>query len=130
MPHMVMEHSVDPSKDLLDRLGSLDGVEVFHNQALVAIYLRPQKTASGIYLTDQTRNEDIFQSKVGLLVKTGDTAFVAEGEWWQGIEPISPGNWLVFRPSESWSVTVNGVVCRIIEDINVRGRVSHPDTVW
>jgi hypothetical protein len=130
MPHMVMEHSIDPATSLLDQLGDVRDIEVFHNQALIAVYLRPQKTASGIYLTDQTRNEDIYQSKIGLLIKTGDTAFVEGDGWWSNIDPVSPGNWLVFRPSESWSITVNGVICRIIDDINVRGRVSHPDMVW
>ena len=130
MPHMVMEHAVDPAKALWDALGDLSGVEVLHNQALVAVYMRPQKTASGIYLTDQTRNEDIYQSKVGLLIKTGNTAFVPGEGWWENVETFVLGDWLVFRPSESWSITVNGVVCRVIDDINVRGRVKHPDTVW
>jgi hypothetical protein len=40
------------------------------------------------------------------------------------------GDWIVFRPSDSWSITVNGVLCRILEDMSVRGRVTAPDLVW
>jgi hypothetical protein len=25
---------------------------------------------------------------------------------------------------------VNGVLCRIFDDINIKGRVPHPDAVW
>lgn len=135
MPHMLMKHEKDPAEELVAALGDLSGVEIFHNQVLVAVYLRPQQTASGLFLTDQTRNEDIYQSKVGLLVKAGGNAFQREaGSSWftEALEkPFELGkSWLVFRPSESWSITINNVVCRIVDDINIRGRVSHPDTAW
>ncbi len=70
MPFMLMEHEVDPKEKLLKDLGDLSEVEIFNNQLLVAVYLRPEKTKSGFYLPDQNRAEDQFQSKVGLLVKT------------------------------------------------------------
>ena len=39
-------------------------------------------------------------------------------------------DWVVFRPSDGWSVTVNKVICRILDDTNVRGRIQQPDQVW
>lgn len=130
MPSMVMEHAVDPKKKLLDELGDLSKIEIFNNQILVAVYIRPQKTKSGIYLTDKTTEEDRYQSKVGLVIKKGSTAFVDEaGNWFKDVD-INVNDWIVFRPSDGWNITVNHVLCRILDDITVRGRVDHPDRVW
>ena len=130
MPYMVMEHEDDPAKPLLEQAGDLSSVEVFNNQLLVAVYVRPQKTKSGIILTDKTTDEDRYQSKVGLVLKKGSSAFNDNtGEWFNGVE-INEGDWIVFRPSDGWSVTVNGQLCRMIDDVNVRGRIDHPDRVW
>ena len=130
MPFMLMEHDADPKGKLLEELGDLSSVEVFNNQLLVAVYLRPQKTKSGIYLTDNTTEEDKYQSKVGLVIKKGPSAFEDEkGEWFKGIE-INEGDWIVFRPSDGWNITVNGVLCRMIDDMNIKGRIDSPDRVW
>lgn len=130
MPVALMAHDADPRAEKLAEIGDISGFELFHNQVLCAVYLRPQKTKSGIYLTDSTLDEDKYQSKVGLVVKMGPSAFVdPEGKWFRDIK-AEMNDWAVFRPSESWSVTVNGVLCRILDDINIRGRVAHPDQVY
>ena len=130
MPAMQMDHAVDPKIALLKEIGSIDAVEVFNNQLLVAVYIRPQKTKSGIILTSQTTDEDRYQSKVGLVIKAGPKAFEDKsGEWFSGVE-IHENDWVVFRPSDGWSITVNGVLCRMIEDVNVKGRIDQPDRVW
>ncbi len=129
MPHMLMAHEEDPRAKLRDELGDISGVELFHNQVLLAVYIRPQKTKSGLYLTDKHTDEDRYQSKVGLLVKKGPLAFEQDGNWFTGLE-FKEDDWLVFRPSDGWSITVNGVLCRIFDDINIKGRVPHPDAVW
>jgi co-chaperonin GroES (HSP10) len=126
---MMMSHEEDPRKKLLDELGDITGVELFHNQVLLAVYIRPQKTRSGLYLTDKHTDEDRFQSKVGLMVAKGPQAFEQDGNWFDGLS-FKEGDWLVFRPSDGWSITVNGVLCRIFDDINIKGRVPHPDAVW
>ena len=130
MSFMVMEHEVDPKEKLIADVGDTSSVEIFNNQILVAVYIRPKKTKSGIYLTDKTTDEDRFQSKVGLVIKKGPTAFVdPDGKWFNDVS-VDLGEWVVFRPSDGWSITVNGVLCRILDDISVRGRISSPDTVW
>lgn len=130
MPYMVMQHEDDPAKPLWDQAGDLSSIEVFNNQLLVAVYVRPQKTKSGIYLTDKTTEEDRYQSKVGLVLKKGPSAFNdTTGEWFNGVS-INEGDWIVFRPSDGWSIVVNGQLCRMIDDVNIRGRIDHPDRVW
>jgi co-chaperonin GroES (HSP10) len=127
---MIMTHDIDPKDDLLNQIGSLDDFEIFNNQILCAVYVRPEKTKSGIYLTDKVRDEDKFQGKVGLIMKMGPEAFKDNsGEWFSNVG-FSTHDWVVFRPSDGWNITVNGVLCRIIDDINVRGRIQHPDQVW
>jgi len=130
MPPMIMQHEVDPKSKLLAELGDLSSVELFNNQILVATYIRPQKTKSGIYLTDKTTDEDKFQSKVGLLVQTGPSAFEHNDEGWFLGEEFELNDWLVFRPSDGWSITIHGVLCRILSDTQVKGRVQNPDEVW
>jgi co-chaperonin GroES (HSP10) len=130
MPFMLMNHDVDPAKVILDEIGDTSKVEVFNNQLLVAVYIRPEKTKSGLLLPGQTRDEDKFQSKVGLVLKKGPSAFQdTSGEWFQDID-IDVNEWIIMRSSDGWSITVNGVLCRMIDDMNVRGRVDHPDRVW
>ena len=130
MPFMLMNHEVDPAKVILDEIGDTSKVEVFNNQLLVAVYIRPEKTKSGLLLPGQTRDEDKFQSKVGLVLKKGPSAFQdTSGEWFQDID-IDINEWIIMRSSDGWSITVNGVLCRMIDDMNVRGRVDHPDRVW
>ena len=129
MPQMMMDHDGDPRQKLLEELGDISEIELFHNQVLLAVYLRPTKTKSGLILTDSHVDEDRYQSKVGLLVKSGPQAFEQDGNWFSGLN-FADHDWLVFRPSDGWSITVNGVLCRIFDDINIRGRVPPPDAVW
>jgi hypothetical protein len=137
MPAMLMAHEVDPRQELLDRVGTLKDFEVFHNQALCAVYVRPDvKTVGGLLLPDATREEDKHQGKVGLIVKLGPTAFQADpNNAWKWPEDMGLHDWVYYRASDGWAVTVIGskgdkVLCRVLDDTDIRGRIPHPDTVW
>ena len=130
MPPMKMAHAKDPRDELLNEVGNIKEVEIFNNQILCAIYIRPQKTASGIILTEKYVDEDKYQGKVGLVLKMGPDAFVDEsGKWFKNMK-IKVGDWVVFRPSDGWSVSINGKSCRILDDVAIRGRVKSPDIIW
>ncbi len=134
MPAALMLHEVDPRERILDEVGDLSGVEIFNNQVLCAVYKRPEKTKGGILLPGSNLDEDKYQSKVGLILKMGSSAFTSDSEWFRGVEIVEK-DWVVFRPSDGWNITLktrNGteVLCRIIDDVNVKGRVEHPDLVW
>ena len=128
MAHAQMQHEIDPAQALAESLGDLSGIELFHNQVLVAVYQRPEKTKSGLYLAAATRDEDKYQSKIGLVVMKGPSAFVSTGEW--QFPEIELNDWVIFRPSDGWNTGVNGVLCRILVDTSVKGRVENPDLVW
>jgi co-chaperonin GroES (HSP10) len=130
MPHMNMTHEEDPRELILQALGDIEKFKVFHNEVVVAVYLRPEKTKSGIYLPDQHRDEDRHQSKVGLVVKMGSEAFDdPNGNWFRGMD-VKLHDWVVYRPSDGWTITVNNVLCRALKDTNIRGSVPHPDMIW
>ena len=130
MPHVKMMHDVDPKAALLKALGKFDDFEVWHNFVLLAIYKRPEMTAGGIALTGKHLDEDYIQGKVGLVLKTGPDAFRdPAGKWFSGVT-VAPNDWVVFRASDGWSITVNEVPCRMIEDTALKGRIQSPDRVW
>jgi len=130
MPFMRMNHSVDPAKILMDELGNLDDIQVFNNEVMVAIYVRPEKTNSGIILPGATRDEDRYQGKVGLVVKMGLQAFDdPNNNWFKGTK-VKVGDWVYFRVTDGWSINVHGVSCRMIDDTDVRGMTKYPDAVW
>lgn len=133
MPSIAMQHKTDPAAVIWKALGSLEGIEIFHNQVLVVVYIRPEKTAGGIILADVTggmRDEDKWQGKVGLIVKTGEVAFDdPNGVWFKDVN-LGIGDWAIFRPSDGWSITINGVLCRILDDTTIRGKTDNPDRVF
>lgn len=130
MPAGTMYHSVDPKQALQAEVGDISDFEVFHNEVVVAVYLRPEKTAGGIILTDMNRDEDRYQSKVGLVVKTGPDAFEDDsGKWFKGVQ-VKVGDWVWFKPSDGFNITVNKVLCRALKDTHIRGTVAHPDQLW
>jgi co-chaperonin GroES (HSP10) len=130
MPYMIMVHDVDPKQHILDEIGDISGLVLFNNQVLVGTYVRPEKTVKGLYIPETNRENDKYQSKVGLILKTGPSAFVDDsGQWFDGVE-INVGDWVVHRPSDGWQITINGMSCRILDDTSVRGTIQHPDMVW
>lgn len=130
MSSITMLHEKDPKRVLLEQVGDTSSIEIFNMQVLVAVYIRPEKTKGGLFLSDKSRDEDRYQSKVGLILKKGPTAFVdKDGEWFSGLD-INEGDWVVFRPSDGWNITINGTLCRMLDDMSVRARIAHPDQVW
>lgn len=127
---IVQYDTSDARKDLLAAVGDISKFEVFNNQVLVAVYVRPEKTKGGIYLTPQAKDEDKYQSKVGLILKMGPSAFVDETQsWFKGVT-IKENDWIIFRPSDGWQMLVNGTACRMLDDTVVRGRIPNPDMIW
>lgn len=130
MVTMVMDHDIDPKEKLLKELGDLSKIEIFNNQILCAVYIRPNKTKSGLYLSDNVVAEDRYQGKVGLLVGMGPMAFQDDSGQWFNNASFNMHDWLVFRPSEGWSITINGVLCRVLSDTQVKIRIPSPDAAW
>jgi co-chaperonin GroES (HSP10) len=128
-----MPKEIDEKKDILDRIGDLDGFEIANNELLLAIYMRPEKTAGGIILTPTNLKEDLYQAKAHLVLKIGP------GCKFPNLD-IKLGDWVVVKPSDAWSMDVIAlpnvmdrklfVPCRMAFDDQIRARLSHPAMVW
>lgn len=127
---MVMEHAVDPREVLMSSIGDLSQIKVYNNWMLLAVYKRPEKTKGNIFLPDTVRKEDEYQGKVGLLVKKGPLAFVDDDNTSFAGQTADVGDWIAFRVSDGWSLEVNGVLCRMIQDTQVRLSGPTPDFVF
>jgi co-chaperonin GroES (HSP10) len=125
-----MRHDIDPKEEILNEIGDISDIEIFHNQVMIAIYIRPDTTKGGIIIPGKTRDEDRYQGKVGLILKKGADAFIdPSGKWFRGVS-IDIHDWVVFRPSDGWQITVHDKLCRILDDTDIRGRIPAPDVVW
>jgi co-chaperonin GroES (HSP10) len=132
-----MDNTEDPREALLKKAGDLSGIEVLGSDVLLLTYMRPERTRSGIILTDNQRHEDAYQGKCYLVGKLGPAAFVdSEGHKFRDIKE---GDWVAARASDGLAITLNpansvssadAVPARIIQDINIRLRLSAPDIVY
>lgn len=124
---MRMHHDVDPATELLAKIGDLKGFEVLNSYVLYAIYERPLITKGGIHITQTSAAEDEYQGKAGLVLKIGPIVNVDATE--RGTE-LKPGMWIAVRPSDGWSIKVNGVLCRMINEKSIHMTIPAPDAVW
>ena len=135
MPALHAVHDGDPRKELMKKAGKLVDTELMGNAILVAVYMRPKMARYGtlsLELTDPTRKEDEYQGKVGLVIALGPMAYVDDELTQFHGQRVKVGDWVVFRPSEGWSVTLtrNQVPCRMLTEGNIRMKIPSPDMVW
>lgn len=130
MRAMKMVHEGDPAKEILARVGELDQVQIFGNYVLLGVYERPEKTKSGLYLSQQTRQEDQYQGKAALVLKKGPHAFVSDTDYDFKGQDVAIGDWVAIFVSDGRKVVVNGQLCRLVEDQHIRMKIPAPDIVY
>ena len=129
--------------EILKKLGDVSGFEIAQNELLLAIYVRPEFTPGGIIQVPQTLKEDIYQGKVGLVVKIGEHCRFDRADPYTGIVagvPISLHDWVIVRPSDTWALDLNMrpdilrrddfVPCRLVKDNQIRAKIANPAMVW
>ena len=127
---MKMVHEQDPREYILEQLaGEQDKIDLFGARVLVATYIRPERTVGGIILTDGVRKEDVFQGRVGLVLKLGPAAFKDTKDVQFYGKTLNVGDWAYYRPSDGVGIAVNGVMCRVIEDVMIDGTTEDVDVV-
>ena|ERR1700761_3684094 len=137
----------DPSaalkRDILAKIGDVSEFEIARDEILLAIYQRPATTSGGIVLPNQNLKEDIYQGKVGLVLRIGEHCQFERVDPYTNKKtgiPISIHDWVVVRPSDTWALDINMrsdalsskdfVACRLVRDENIRAKISHPGCVW
>lgn len=118
------------AEEIKESLGDLSGLSIMHNQILVGIWMRPEKTAGGIILTEKTVEEDKWQGKVGLVMAKGPLAFINDGANDFHGQDVEVGDWVIYRVSDGFSIDINGTHCRLLEDVHIKGRVSDPTVIY
>jgi hypothetical protein len=130
------ERSADQSfADMVrEKIGSLDGYTVMGSSVLVATYIKPRKTAGGIFLTEKTVDEDRWQGKVGLVLKLGEDAFrytyTSGGAYdYTGPKP-EVGTYIAFHTSDAREVGIKGISCKLIDASLIKLIVPNPDDIY
>lgn len=109
---------------------ALDEIEVMGNQILVGIYMPPPVTKGGIIRPRDNIDESKFQGKAFLVLKKGPLAFVDGGNISFKGQNIEEGDWVVGRVSDGWQLKLNGVECRMFDDIHIKLKIQNPDMVY
>lgn len=122
----IADSSTDPKDALLDALGKHDS-DILHSQVLVAIYVRPSKTAGGILLPDKVIEEDRFQGTVGLVVGLGPGAFKDDNIAQFHGKKLKVGDWVMFVAADGVALYINEVPCRLFSDTRILMKVKNPE---
>ena len=134
----------NPAEPLLAAAGDMSDYEVFHNLVLVATYIPPPKVMKGpngedviFHDIDNVQAENRFQGKTGLVLMVGPNAFKDDKVATFGGKILKPGDWVIYRPSDGHELFIRdrrkfneGLSCRLIEDVFIRGRVKDPSLVY
>lgn len=124
-----ISESADPKSAIIEAVGDLSNYDLFFNQILIGIYVRSNVTRGGIIRPQDNVKEDEYQGKVGLVLKVGPTAFKSEDEDFMG-QSVEPGDWVVYRASDGWQLTIRDTACRILTDRNIRLRIKDPSDIF
>ncbi len=136
MPYVKVEHKVDPKQKILDDLGDIfDKIKLTNNQVAVVVYQRPTTTTLGgkdFFLSDETVKEDQYQSKVGLIVAMGPTAFQSNSDWVFAEDDsiFKLHEWVALPPAAANTMMINGILCRVCQDTTIKAWVSDPDIIY
>ena len=116
-----------------------DGLASFEIQlqgVLIATYIRPTEAkieGSSLLVPHEVVKDDPYQSKVGMVLKRGPTAFVDDGNCQFHGFNCEPGDWVLFRASEGLKFSLGGsggIDCRLLADVYVKMKFPHPDMVF
>jgi hypothetical protein len=124
-----VSQSDDPKTEMMRKVGDLSGVEVMYNMVLVATFIRPSKTKGGIIRPDQNVEEDVWQGKVGLVMKCGPDAFRDDHDFTFNGQKARLGEWVVFKVGDAWQLLVGDWPCRLVRDSAIKMKLANPNSV-
>lgn len=136
-------------------VGDITDFDLFGKHVLIAVFCRPNVTPNGIYLTVKEVQEDWYQTKGGLLLKAGPSAFTGDDDYIKGMydgRPPQVGEWLFANASAGIQIHLcgdgasrpqgrdhrgeamdlfmwDGWPCRIMGDDNLLGRIAKPQQI-
>lgn len=130
---MKVSAAVDHKQAIIEAVGDVSTFSLLGSDVLVGIKPEKAKTAGGIFLPDSKLNEGRWQSKVGLILAMGPTAFKYDPDnpacAYEGNKP-KIGDWVVSYPHESREIGIRSGYCRIVSDKVIRMATTDPDAVY
>ena len=131
MKALRMEHLIDPKVDLQMRTAQyIEDFDPIADEVMCAIYRRPTRTKSGLIITDQQQEEDIWQGKVGLILKMGPLAFSEDTDHHWGGKIPQVGDWVLWRVGDTFTFLLGDVHCKSVKDGNIKAILKKPDIVF
>jgi co-chaperonin GroES (HSP10) len=121
--------ATDTKAEILKHLGDLSTIDVMYNMILLAFYVKPGITKGGIILADQTKEEDIWQGKVGMVVKWGKDAFQDDEDMKFNGQRAGLGEWVVFKIGDGWRVQIRDWPCCLVRDSSIKMKVTDPSII-
>lgn len=120
--------AVAESKRVFQTIGTYLGlIEIAHNDILVAKYI-PEKLGN-LVMSSETKNEQRWQNKCGLVLKYGPMAKEDGFKY-------DAGDWVFYRTSDGEEIDVkceNDAMmahCLYLSPAHIVGRVLNPDVIW
>ena len=121
--------SATPYAEIFKKVGDLSGLEVMYNMVLLACYVKPERTRGGIILTDQSKEEDIWQGKVGMVLKLGRDAFQDDDDVSFNGQSAAVGEWVVFKVGDAWQIQIRDWPCRLVRDSAIKIKTDDPSII-
>lgn len=115
-------------------VGDLSKIEVMGSRLLVGIYIEPSKrnfSGKEFFLAKDTLKESVYQGTVGVVLKTGKSAFKDDADnkvFFHGQE-AKEGDWVAFRAGDAKRCQIKGIDCRFVEDTLIDMIVADPNIV-
>ena len=101
---------------------------------MVATYIPPEKTAGGIIVPRKSLDENVYQGKVGMVVKIGESAFKYTGPYdhegsYDGTKP-DVGDFVVYRASDGMKMVLHGTNMQLIDSHQIKMVVTDPEAYY
>ncbi len=106
------------------------GLTVLHSQVLVAGYIPPSRTKSGLYRTDANLEEERFQGAIGLVIGLGKGAFKDDGVAKFNGDSLKVGDWVMYLPADGIALSIHQVPCRLFQDTRILMKVTNPEIYY
>lgn len=126
----ILSQAADPRMAIMKAVGDLTDQKVFADNVLVGTFIRNEKTGGGIIQPKSVIEEDIWQGKVGLVLKAGPLAFAEWEAPEDRGEAAQIGSWIVYAIKDGWGLELNGTPCRLIPYERIRMRITTPTLVF
>jgi len=122
-----VSEAADPKREILKWVKGIEKEYVLSGRVIVATYARPAKTSGGIILTDNVRQEDIYQGSCGLIVAMSDQAFKYDGSYKFEGDPPKLHDWVIYTPADGRSISYNKASCRVLRDESIICVTKRPE---